>query len=94
MFDHTTGVNVSLASLYLAEISPRKIRGAVGTCHQLFITIGILWSMVLGLPEITGKYTCTTFMYFLVAVSTVTRAAGLLPFYKNIFIDLHIHLND
>ncbi|KAH3822830.1 hypothetical protein DPMN_124621 [Dreissena polymorpha] len=36
------GVTVSLASLYLAEISPKKIRGAIGTCHQLFITIGIL----------------------------------------------------
>ncbi|KAL5013949.1 hypothetical protein ScPMuIL_008219 [Solemya velum] len=48
------GLNVSLASLYLAEISPQKIRGAVGTCHQLFITIGILWSMILGLRELLG----------------------------------------
>ncbi|XP_052761204.1 solute carrier family 2, facilitated glucose transporter member 1-like isoform X2 [Mya arenaria] len=50
------GVSVSLASLYLAEISPRSIRGAVGTCHQLFITVGILWSQVLGLPDISGGW--------------------------------------
>ncbi|XP_045161537.2 solute carrier family 2, facilitated glucose transporter member 5-like isoform X2 [Mercenaria mercenaria] len=50
------GISVSLASLYLAEISPKKIRGAVGTCHQLFITIGILWSMILGLPDLSGTW--------------------------------------
>ncbi|KAL4220891.1 Solute carrier 2 [Mactra antiquata] len=50
------GVCVSLASLYLAEISPKKIRGAVGTCHQLFITIGILWSTILGLRELCGNW--------------------------------------
>ena len=49
-----SGINISLASLYLAEISPKKIRGAIGTCHQLFITVGILWSLCMGLPEITG----------------------------------------
>lgn len=51
-----SGINVSLASLYLAEISPKKIRGAVGTCHQLFITIGILWSQILGLPDLSGGW--------------------------------------
>ena len=50
------GINISLASLYLAEISPKKIRGAIGTCHQLFITVGILWSMVMGLREVSGVY--------------------------------------
>lgn len=51
-----TGMGISLASLYLAEISPKKIRGAVGTCHQLFVTMGILWSMVLGLPKLAGTW--------------------------------------
>lgn len=48
------GLNVSLASLYLAEISPKKIRGSVGTCHQLFITIGILWSNIMGVTKLAG----------------------------------------
>lgn len=50
------GLNVSLASLYLAEISPKKIRGAIGTCHQLFITIGILWSNIMGVSKLAGTY--------------------------------------
>ncbi|XP_050414501.1 solute carrier family 2, facilitated glucose transporter member 1 isoform X1 [Patella vulgata] len=49
-----SGLNVSLAALYLAEISPKKIRGAIGTCHQLAITVGILSSQILGLNELLG----------------------------------------
>ncbi|KAK3603513.1 hypothetical protein CHS0354_030370 [Potamilus streckersoni] len=57
------GINISLASLYLAEISPKKIRGAVGTFHQLFITIGILWSMILGLPGFSGSPNLWPFLF-------------------------------
>ncbi|CAL1535382.1 unnamed protein product [Lymnaea stagnalis] len=49
-----SGLNITLCPLYLAEISPRKIRGAIGTCHQLAITIGILVSQILGLKELLG----------------------------------------
>ncbi|PVD36656.1 hypothetical protein C0Q70_03642 [Pomacea canaliculata] len=49
-----SGLNISLCPMYLAEISPRKIRGAIGTCHQLAITIGILFSQILGLKELLG----------------------------------------
>ena len=49
------GLNISLCPMYLAEISPKKIRGAIGTCHQLAITIGILFSQILGLKELLGK---------------------------------------
>ena len=50
-----SGLNISLCPLYLAEISPKKIRGAIGTCHQLAITIGILFSQIMGLKELLGK---------------------------------------
>ncbi|KAK0061229.1 solute carrier family 2 facilitated glucose transporter member 1 [Biomphalaria pfeifferi] len=49
-----SGLNITLCPLYLAEISPRKIRGAIGTCHQLACTIGILVSQILGLKELLG----------------------------------------
>ena len=57
LFILSSGLNVSLASLYLAEISPKKIRGAIGTCHQLFITIGILWSNIMGVSKLAGNFT-------------------------------------
>lgn len=43
------GVSVTIVPLYLAEISPSNLRGAIGTVHQLFITIGILVAQALGL---------------------------------------------
>lgn len=49
-----SGLSLSLNALYLAEISPKKIRGAVGTCQQLFITIGILTSNLLGISKVFG----------------------------------------
>lgn len=44
-----------LAPLYLAEITPFNLRGALGTANQLFITIGIFVSNLMGLREILGK---------------------------------------
>ena len=55
------GLGLSLNALYLGEISPKKIRGAVGTCQQLSITIGILTSNILGVSKIFGKYVLLLF---------------------------------
>lgn len=40
------GVTIGLASIYLTEVAPIKIRGAIGACHQLAVTIGILVAFV------------------------------------------------
>ncbi|XP_046369785.2 solute carrier family 2, facilitated glucose transporter member 3-like isoform X2 [Haliotis rufescens] len=49
-----SGLNITLVPLYLTEIAPKKIRGAVGTCHQLAITVGILFSQIMGMTELLG----------------------------------------
>ncbi|XP_038047454.1 solute carrier family 2, facilitated glucose transporter member 5-like isoform X2 [Patiria miniata] len=43
------GCSITIVPLYLAEIAPVNLRGAIGTCHQLAITIGILLSQAFGL---------------------------------------------
>lgn len=40
--------------MYLAEISPAHLRGAIGTVYQLVLVISILVSNLLGLPQCLG----------------------------------------
>ena len=49
------GVLEGLSTLYLVEIAPTHIRGAIGTFNALGYTIGILTGTVLGLSNILGN---------------------------------------
>ncbi|POI36209.1 hypothetical protein CIB84_000037 [Bambusicola thoracicus] len=52
------GIYAGLASnvvpMFLGEMSPRNLRGAIGIVPQLFITLGILIAQILGLTSILG----------------------------------------
>uniref|UniRef100_A0A646QID7 Solute carrier family 2, facilitated glucose transporter member 1 n=1 Tax=Hemiscolopendra marginata TaxID=943146 RepID=A0A646QID7_9MYRI len=50
----SAGLNAGLTPMYLSEISPPHLRGAIGTTYQLVITISILVSNLLGLPQCLG----------------------------------------
>ena len=43
-----SGVNVALVSIYINEMSPDSMRGRTGAFNQLYITIGILATSVMG----------------------------------------------
>ncbi|CAM9236235.1 unnamed protein product, partial [Lampetra planeri] len=43
--------------MYLGELSPKNLRGAIGIVPQLFITIGILSAQVLGIRNVLGHST-------------------------------------
>lgn len=50
-----SGINSVAGPMYLTEISPLSLRGALGSMHQLVVTISILFSQIMGLPMILGN---------------------------------------
>ncbi|KAF7260766.1 hypothetical protein EG68_01658 [Paragonimus skrjabini miyazakii] len=45
------GITIGIASLYLTEIAPRELRGAIGACNQLAVTIGISGAYIVTLTQ-------------------------------------------
>ena len=50
-----SGLGNCIAPMFLSEIAPFNYRGAFGTLHQLFITLGILLASVFGIPQLLGS---------------------------------------
>lgn len=53
----SAGLSSNVVPMYLGELSPKNLRGALGIVPQLFITIGILSAQVLGIRSILGNST-------------------------------------
>uniref|UniRef100_A0A8C3XJQ0 Solute carrier family 2, facilitated glucose transporter member 5 n=1 Tax=Chelydra serpentina TaxID=8475 RepID=A0A8C3XJQ0_CHESE len=49
------GLSSNVVPMYLGEMSPKNLRGAIGVVPQLFITVGILVAQILGLTNILGN---------------------------------------
>ncbi|XP_005986135.1 solute carrier family 2, facilitated glucose transporter member 1a [Latimeria chalumnae] len=49
------GLSSNVVPMYLGELSPKNLRGAIGVVPQLFITIGILVAQILGIRNILGN---------------------------------------
>uniref|UniRef100_A0AAX7VV84 Solute carrier family 2, facilitated glucose transporter member 1 n=1 Tax=Astatotilapia calliptera TaxID=8154 RepID=A0AAX7VV84_ASTCA len=49
------GLSTGFVPMYVGEISPTALRGALGTLHQLGIVIGILIAQIFGLEVIMGN---------------------------------------
>jgi SP family facilitated glucose transporter-like MFS transporter 1 len=73
------GLNAGLAPMYLAEISPTSLRGALGTVYQLIITMSILLSQVLGMGSLLGTPDGWPWLLAVTAVPAVFQIATL-PF--------------
>ncbi|XP_061665277.1 solute carrier family 2, facilitated glucose transporter member 1a [Syngnathoides biaculeatus] len=49
------GLSTGFVPMYVEEISPTSLRGAMGTLHQLGVVIGILLAQILGIESIMGN---------------------------------------
>ena len=71
-----SGLNAGLAPMYLSEVSPTSLRGAVGTVYQLIITISILLSQVLGMNNMLGNEDGWPFLLGLTVIPGIIQVLG------------------
>ncbi|CAJ1843658.1 unnamed protein product [Sphenostylis stenocarpa] len=70
------GVASAVVPLYISEISPTEIRGALGSVNQLFICIGILAALLVGLP-LEGNPIWWRTMFGITVVPAILLALGM-----------------
>lgn len=70
------GISSAVVPLYISEISPTEIRGALGSVNQLFICIGILAALVAGLP-LAGNPVWWRTMFGIAIVPSILLALGM-----------------
>ncbi|KAG2459287.1 GTR5 protein, partial [Polypterus senegalus] len=74
------GLSSNVVPMYLGEMSPKNLRGAIGVVPQLFITIGILVAQILGLRSILGNAEGWPIMLALTGIPAVIELL-VLPFF-------------
>lgn len=73
------GLNAGVALMYLSEIAPVALRGAVGTVYQLILTISILLSQILGMNNVLGNDAGWPYLFGLTLIPGILQLVTL-PF--------------
>ncbi|CAJ0930418.1 unnamed protein product [Ranitomeya imitator] len=74
------GLSSNVVPMYLGEMSPKNLRGAIGVMPQLLITIGILMAQIFGIRVILGNSNGWPILLALTGIPAVMQLI-LLPFF-------------
>ncbi|KAJ8391168.1 hypothetical protein AAFF_G00095970, partial [Aldrovandia affinis] len=74
-----SGLSTGFVPMYVGEISPTALRGALGTLHQLGIVLGILMAQIFGMETIMGTPTHWPMLLAFTFIPAVVQCA-MLPF--------------
>ncbi|KAM4613174.1 solute carrier family 2, facilitated glucose transporter member 1 [Polymixia lowei] len=74
-----SGLSTGFVPMYVGEVAPTALRGALGTLHQLGIVIGILMAQVFGLGSIMGNASLWPFLLGFTFIPALLQCI-LLPF--------------
>jgi len=70
------GVSSGVVPLYISEVSPTEIRGALGSVNQLSICVGILLALLAGLPLVSNPAWWRS-MFLIATIPTVLLFLGM-----------------
>uniref|UniRef100_A0A8D1GZX1 Solute carrier family 2, facilitated glucose transporter member 5 n=1 Tax=Sus scrofa TaxID=9823 RepID=A0A8D1GZX1_PIG len=73
------GLTTGFVPMYVGEVSPTALRGALGTLHQLGIVVGILIAQVFGLDSIMGNEELWPLLLSVIFIPALLQCV-LLPF--------------
>ncbi|KAM8868742.1 solute carrier family 2, facilitated glucose transporter member 1 [Synchiropus picturatus] len=73
-----SGLSTGFVPMYVGEVSPTSLRGALGTLHQLGIVVGILIAQIFGLESIMGNKSYWPLLLGLIFIPAVIQCI-LLP---------------
>ena len=73
------GINTPVATMYLTEISPLRLRGTIGTAYALGISVSMSASQLLGFRHLLGTPAGWPWLLALTAVPAALQTAAL-PF--------------
>ncbi|XP_076132611.1 solute carrier family 2, facilitated glucose transporter member 1-like [Alosa pseudoharengus] len=74
-----SGLSTGFVPMYVGEIAPTDLRGALGTLHQLGVVIGILVAQIFGIESILGNATLWPFLLSFTFIPALLQCI-LLPF--------------
>uniref|UniRef100_A0A3B5KTE2 Major facilitator superfamily (MFS) profile domain-containing protein n=1 Tax=Xiphophorus couchianus TaxID=32473 RepID=A0A3B5KTE2_9TELE len=74
-----SGLSTGFVPMYVEEISPTSLRGALGTLHQLGVVIGILMAQIFGIESILGNASLWPLLMGFTLLPALLQCA-LLPF--------------
>ncbi|XP_029975041.1 solute carrier family 2, facilitated glucose transporter member 1-like [Salarias fasciatus] len=73
-----SGLSTGFVPMYVEEISPTSLRGALGTLHQLGVVVGILMAQIFGIDSIMGNASLWPLLLGFTVLPAVLQCA-LLP---------------
>ncbi|XP_063798095.1 solute carrier family 2, facilitated glucose transporter member 1 isoform X2 [Pseudophryne corroboree] len=73
------GLTTGFVPMYVGEVAPTSLRGALGTLHQLGVVVGILIAQIFGLEPIMGNADLWPLLLGCIFVPAILQSA-VLPF--------------
>lgn len=69
----SAGLGSGLTPMYLIEISPTEIRGAVGSIYYFIVSCSMLFPFIFGLPEVLGQTYLWGYIFLISSIPAILQ---------------------